>query len=72
MKAFEVIQLILFAGLLIGVPVAATTRQPGESFSWVRSLTQAGVAAGFFVVLLAINFFAARIYCRIQERRKTK
>lgn len=72
MKAFEVIQSILFAGLFIGVPVAAGIHQPGGSFSSLRSLAQAGIAAAFFAVLIGINFIAARIYCRIQERRKTK
>jgi hypothetical protein len=70
MKIFEVIHLLLIAGLLFGVPVAATTRPPGQAFSWNVSLKQAGVVTLVFVALLALNFVLARVASRRTSQRK--
>ena len=69
MKIFEVIHLLLIAGLVFGVPVAATTRPPGQEFSWMLSLKQAGIVTLVFVVLLALNFVVARLVSRRVSQR---
>ena len=43
MRIFEIIYLLLIAGLLFGVPAAATIRPPGQDFSWLLALKQAGL-----------------------------
>lgn len=45
---------ILFAGLFIGVPVAATIHQPGESFSCLRSLAPADPNGGIDEVTMLL------------------
>jgi len=64
MKISEVIHLLLIAGLVFGVPVAATTRPLGQEFSWDLALKQAGVVALVLLLLLALNFVVARLASR--------
>ncbi len=64
MKIFETIHVLLMAGFLFGVPVAATMRPDGQAFSWSRALTQAGVITLILFVLLALNFVVARLVLR--------
>ena len=68
MRTFEIIHLLLIAGLVFGVPVAATARPAGQEFSWSLALQQAGVVALIFVVLLALNFVIARLVSRRVSR----
>jgi hypothetical protein len=70
MKLFEVIHLVLMLALLVGVPVAAATRSPGEPFSLVHALKQAGVTAGVVLLLLLANFTVARALSRSGQRKK--
>jgi hypothetical protein len=69
MRVFETIHLLLIAGLVFGVPVAGATRPIGQEFSWSSALAQAGVVALILVVLLSLNFVAARLALRRASRR---
>jgi len=64
MKVFEVIHLVLIAGLVCGVPVAATTHPADQEFSWILALKQGGVATLILVTLLVLNFVVARLVAR--------
>lgn len=70
MKIFETIYLVLLAALVIGVPIAATSRPAGESFSWLRALEQGGIVAGIVAVLFVCNLIAGRIYWRSTQHQK--
>jgi hypothetical protein len=68
-KIFETIYLLLIAGFVFGVPVAATARPAGQEFSWWLALTQAGVATLIFAVLFVLNFVVARFVSRRVSQR---
>ena len=70
MKVFEIVNYVLMAGLLFGVPVAASTRPPGQEFSWMQSLKQAGIATLIFAALLVLNFVVARVVARRASRKE--
>jgi hypothetical protein len=63
-KTLDNIYIFLLAGLLFGVPVAATYRAPNHEFSVVQGLKQAGVVVAIFLVLLVLNILLARIIKR--------
>ena len=69
MKIFETIYLLLIAGLVFGVPVAATARPDGQEFSWSLALKQAGVVTLILVVLFTLNFVVARFVSRRVSQR---
>lgn len=60
MKILETIQLILMAGLVIGVPSAVAYRPPGREFSVMFALEMAGIVAAIFILLIALNILLAR------------
>mgnify|MGYP006289507355 CR=1 FL=1 len=67
MKAFQHINAILILAIVVGVPVAATTRPPHEPFSIGRALARAGIAAAVLLVLLAGNCVLSRVFARHRE-----
>jgi hypothetical protein len=69
MRIFEIIYLLLIAGFLFGVPVAATARPAGQEFSWSLALTQAGVVALTLAVLFTLNFVVVRFVSRRVSQR---
>lgn len=70
MKVFQTLHALLLLALVIGVPVAATTRLPGEGFSLGRALGQAGVTAAVLLALLAVNYGLARLCARTRDRKE--
>lgn len=72
MKIFEVVNYLLMAGLLFGIPVAASTRPSGQEFSWIQSLKQAGIVTLILGALLALNFVVARVAARLVSRRVSR
>jgi len=69
-KLFEVTHLVLMFALVIGVPVAVATRLPGEPFSLVEALKQAGGTAGVVLLLLLTNLIIGRALTRSGQRKK--
>ena len=69
MKVFQFIHAMLLLALVIGVPIAATTRAPQEEFSLTRALAQAGVAAAALLILLALNLGLARLWAKSRQRK---
>lgn len=64
MKVFEIIYLLLIAGFVFGVPVAATARPSGQEFSWILALKQAGIVTLVLTVLFVLNLVVARFVSR--------
>lgn len=62
MKIFETIHLLLLAALVIGVPIAATTRLSGQDLMFSQAVKQAGVTVAVLGLLLVLNFFVARLF----------
>jgi hypothetical protein len=69
MKVFQFIHAMLLLALVIGVPIAATTRGPQEGFSPGRALAQAGLAAAVLLVLLVINLGLGRLWAKSRHRK---
>jgi hypothetical protein len=63
MKIFEVMYLLLIAGLVFGVPVAGSVGGPD-------GLQYAGIVALIVIVLLVLNFVIERLVSRRVAQRK--
>lgn len=64
MRVLEGTYLILIAGLVIGVPVAATSQPVGSPFSWSVAIQQGGTLAGILLALLLVTMAAGRFLSR--------
>ena len=70
MKVLEIIHYLLMAGLLFGVPIAASRPPPGQDFSWAQSLKQAGITTLILGALLVLNVMVARVVARRVSRKE--
>lgn len=60
MRVLQATYLFLIAGLVIGVPVAATSQPVGSPFSWSVAIQQGGTLAGILLALLLVTLAAGR------------
>jgi hypothetical protein len=61
----------LIAAFLFGVPIAGTTRPPGEEFSILQAFKQAGIVTAIVLVVFMLNVAVARAFSLAMPKAKT-